>query len=99
MKKDSILDLEWGEKRLKRKDYIYRLTRRTKEILHSIKEMFDRPIEVLVDIGTGDGLMLKRIIKEIDIFLPLGIDLSYELLKENLSEGLYFLQADGLNTP
>lgn len=58
----------------------YRLKRRTFEVEQALKRHCDRRIEVLVDVGTADGLMLQMLEKRLGPLRYIGLDLSFELL-------------------
>lgn len=87
----------YHELRLKRFDYIYRLRRRTQEVINAIKKYGSKDDLTVLDVGTADGLMLNALSKSNN--RAIGLDVSTESFKLNEEKSFEFVQGDALNLP
>lgn len=82
LEKDGVLDVDYAHRRAKGKGaYSYRVGRRSYEVIEGMKRsgFFDN-FRVL-DIGTADGIMLRRVKAEMPTVECFGIEYSRDLLK------------------
>ena len=77
----------------------YRLERRTSEVQEAIINCSIRNPQLIVDIGTADGLMADKLQAKFKNSKFIGIDLSSELLKSNKNMYLNKIQADAESIP
>jgi len=94
----GVLSVEYHKGRERKRALKYRLARRTDEVLKAIK-VYKSDIDILLDIGTADGLMLDRLCQDLNIQIPVGLDFSAELLKTNPHHISHFIQADAMELP
>jgi 2-polyprenyl-3-methyl-5-hydroxy-6-metoxy-1,4-benzoquinol methylase len=78
---------------------IYRLRRRTDEVAEALQRYGDGKVDVVVDVGTADGLMLSLLQKQMPAVTFLGFDLSLELLHAHSANGTFKSQSDALQMP
>jgi ubiquinone/menaquinone biosynthesis C-methylase UbiE len=90
----GTLDKTYHLGRKSKKSLIYRLNRRTKEVLRSIRENFPGLPSTIVDLGTADGLMLGMIKKAYPSSQCIGIELSMDLLKTSTDNNISLLQGN-----
>lgn len=99
MSDSRILDKTYHSSRKAKKSFIYRLDRRTKEVIHSIQKYFSGPPSIIVDMGTADGLMLGMIKNTFPSAECIGIELSRELIETNTNRGITLLQSNVNSLP
>jgi len=69
-------------KRRQKKSYTsYRLEKRIEAIIDSLKGYTSNSFNFILDVGTADGKMLKRIATHLNIKKAIGIDISKEAIK------------------
>jgi ubiquinone/menaquinone biosynthesis C-methylase UbiE len=93
------LDKSYHVGRKSKKSLIYRLTRRTQEVLLAIQKYFPGESPVIVDLGSADGLMLSTIKKTFLSSRCIGIELSWELLDTNTDGDISLLQGNVCDLP
>ncbi len=95
----GVYDIDYFEGRRHKRQFIYRLRRRTDEVERVLRRYHHRPLRVIVDVGTADGLMLADLRKRLGPLTFLGIDYSLPLLRAVVLEGVYKGQGDALALP
>ena len=100
-KHEGVLDVKYHLERKKRGSAPeYRLRRRTDEVLKAIKTFQNNNVYSILDVGTGDGLMLDLINEQVNTPEPVGLDLSLELLKKTDPKSKSrFVHGDVLDMP
>lgn len=96
---EGVYDVDYYHGRQKKKQLIYRLQRRTDEVERALKTYTSGPLEVIVDIGTADALMLDNLRKTMGPKKFLGLDWSLGLLQARKLEGIWKSRADALHLP
>ncbi len=88
-------DLDYAAKRERQRDHVYRLKRRTSEVVRSIQRHFPSP-EAILDLGTAEGRMLAAVKGLYRSARCIGIDYSFPLLRygKGLFPGLNLVCAD-----
>lgn len=81
------------ERRTK-KSLKYRLNRRSKEVIISIKEYYSGTPKDIIDLGTADGLMLSMLKDNFPSANCVGIEYSRELVETNTNKKITVLQGD-----
>ncbi len=100
MGSEGVYGVEYHEGRKARRALKYRLGRRTKEVHRAICLYGKTSINGVLDVGTADGLMLKRLRALLgDHTVCVGLDLSMELLSTVDAPFLHPLQATALDLP
>ncbi len=94
----GVLKLDYHLDRKKKRAFVYRFQRRTKEVLKAIQEYQPKPNNVL-DLGTADGLMLSKIKDQFPKSNCLGIEYSQSLIKTNQDKRIKIIQGNVLNLP
>jgi SAM-dependent methyltransferase len=92
-------DAGYHEGRRTRRSLIYRLRRRTDEVLRCVRLYAVRPVSAVLDVGTADAAMLGRLGAAYPGAVCVGVDLSTELLQIARSEGVPLLRADAQTLP
>ncbi|MDA2932734.1 class I SAM-dependent methyltransferase [Acidobacteria bacterium AH-259-D05] len=82
-----------------KRQLIYRLRRRTDEVEAALHRHQTGPLQVIVDVGTADGLMLEKLRQRMGPLSYLGVDLSFELLHIHPVGGIFKCQGDALCMP
>lgn len=78
----GVLGADYHEKRHILRSHRYRLARRASEASRAIETYLDRPLSLLVDLGTADGMMVSQIRDDLNLSCDcVGIDLSLPLLE------------------
>lgn len=96
---EGVYGIDYYHGRQKKKQLIYRLRRRTDEVERALRLYTTGPLNVIVDIGTADALMLDNLRKRIGPLKYLGLDWSLDLLKARQLEGIWKARADALKLP
>lgn len=99
MSDSRTLDKTYHSRRKTKKSLIYRLNRRTKEVIYSIQKYFSGTPSIVVDLGTADGLMLSMIKNAFPSAKCIGIELSRELIETNTNRGITLLQSNVNSLP
>lgn len=99
MSDSRTLDKTYHSRRKTKKSLIYRLNRRTKEVIYSIQKYFSGTPSIIVDLGTADGLMLSMIKNAFPSAKCIGIELSRELIETNTNRGITLLQSNVNSLP
>jgi 2-polyprenyl-3-methyl-5-hydroxy-6-metoxy-1,4-benzoquinol methylase len=92
-------DVNYFIGRQRRLQLIYRLRRRTDEVEAALRHYQDGQLQVIVDVGTADGLMLEKLRQRMGPLTFLGVDLSFALLNAHWTDGVLKAQADALHMP
>lgn len=95
----GVLDTDYHEGRLKKRQLIYRLQRRTLEVAEAIERYAVADVGTIVDIGTADALMLKKLRERIRCQTCIGFDYSLKLMQTTNLPGIAKVQADALALP
>jgi len=94
MNEYGTLDKSYLIGRRTKKSLIYRLNRRAKEVIKSIKKYYSGIPKDIIDLGTAEGLMLGMIKDNFPSAKCIGIEYSWELLKANANSEITVLQGD-----
>jgi 2-polyprenyl-3-methyl-5-hydroxy-6-metoxy-1,4-benzoquinol methylase len=96
----GVYDIDYFIGRQSKPQLIYRLRRRTDEVAEALRRYTtDGALQVVVDVGTADGLMLNLLQQRMPTVTLLGFDLGLALLRANLSDGIFKSQSDALCMP
>jgi len=95
----GVYDIDYYLGRQRNRALIYRLRRRTDEVEAALRCYGDGQMQVVVDVGTADGLMLDDLRRRMGPLIFLGVDLSFALLRANQTEGVFKAQGDALSMP
>ncbi|HOT91979.1 MAG TPA: class I SAM-dependent methyltransferase [Anaerolineae bacterium] len=95
----GVYDIDYFEGRRRKRQFIYRLRRRTDEVERVLRRYNSGPLHTIVDVGTADGLMLAELRQRLGSLTFLGIDYSLPLLKAITLEGIRKAQGDALALP
>src|SRR5262245_29996352 len=97
---EGVYDIDYYHGRQKKKQLVYRLQRRTDEVERALRSYTNGPLNVILDVGTADALMLNNLRKKLGQQLKyLGFDWSLDLLKATKLEGIWKARADALKLP
>jgi len=77
---DGVMDRAYHFQRRSRRSHAYRLQRRGIEVVRAIRD-FGLPSQLLLDIGTADGLMVNEVRKALPQLKVVGLDRSRDLLQ------------------
>ena len=95
----GVLDKEYAVARQIKRSHIYRLKRRTFEVLKSINTFHpEKPVSIL-DIGTADGLMLRNLKDVFPNATCVGIEYARDLMACCESKTIHLIQGDALTLP
>lgn len=94
-----MIPMDYHVGRQRKRQLIYRLRRRTDEVEAALRHYGDGQLQVVVDVGTADGLMLDDLRRRMGPLTFLGVDLSFALLRANLADGVFKAQGDALHMP
>ena len=92
-------DLNYHQGRKHSRQLRYRLERRTREVQEAILNYSINNPQLIVDVGTADGLMPDKLQAKFQNSEFGGLDLSFELLKSNKNMQLNRSQADAESIP
>lgn len=90
----GTLDKSYHSGRKKKRSLRYRLQRRTKEVINSIKEYYTEIPQNIIDLGTADGLMLGMIKDNFPSSRCIGVEYSRGLVETNIDRRINVLQGD-----
>ncbi len=96
---EGVYDLEYYAGRHKKRQLIYRLQRRTDEVEAALRTYAQGPIQMIVDIGTADSLMLEKLYEQFGVAQYIGLDYSFDLLRATQPVGISKTQADAQHLP
>lgn len=99
MSGNGTLDKTYHLGRRSKKSLIYRLNRRTREVISSIRKYFTGIPSIVLDLGTADGLMLSMIKNTYPSAQCVGIELTKELIETNTDKNIFILQGDVNSLP
>ena len=99
MSEYRTLDKSYHLGRKTKKSLIYRLNRRSEEVVKSINKFYSGIPENIVDLGTADGLMLSMIKDSFPLAKCIGIEYSQELVESNSDRRITVLQGDVNSLP
>lgn len=95
----GVLDKEYAIARQTRRSHIYRLKRRTDEVLKDIKKFHPEEPRSILDIGTADGLMLNNLKGAFPVATCIGIEYANDLIACSKSKTICLLRGDALALP
>lgn len=94
MSEIGVLDKSYHIGRKSKKALIYRLNRRTSEVIRVIEKYYHGNPDSIIDLGTADGLMLSKIKDSYPLTNCIGIEYSIELIETNNDSRITILQGD-----
>ena len=95
----GVLDKEYAAARQTKRSHIYRLRRRTFEVLNSIRTFLPKAPQSVLDIGTADGLMLGNLKSALPQATCIGIEYDWELTTCCKHKTVHVIQGDALKLP
>ncbi|MBM2833761.1 MAG: methyltransferase 11 protein [Candidatus Brocadiaceae bacterium] len=95
----GVLDKEYAVARQIKRSHIYRLKRRTFEVLKSIKTFHPEKPGSILDIGTAEGLMLSNLKDVFPNATCAGIEYAKDLMTCCESKTIHLIQGDALTLP
>ena len=95
----GILNKEYAVARRTKRSHIYRLKRRTFEVLKGIEKFHPEKPRSILDIGTADGLMLNNLKEAFTNTTCIGIEYASDLITCSKSKTVYLIQGDALVLP
>lgn len=95
----GVLNKEYAIARQRKRSHIYRLKRRTFEVLKSTQTFSLKRPEAVLDIGAADGLMLNRMKEIFPDTTCVGIEYASDLISCNDSENVHLIRGDALVLP
>ncbi len=90
----GTLDKSYHLGRKTKKSLIYRLKRRSQEVIQSIEKYYSGNPQDIIDLGTADGLMLGIIKDAFPFAKCFGIEYSQELVESSVDSRITVLQGD-----
>jgi len=95
----GILDKKYAIARQTKRSHIYRLKRRTFEVLKSIEKFYPEKPRSILDIGTADGLMLSNLKNTFPNATCVGIEYARDLIAYSEIKTIHLIQGDALGLP
>lgn len=95
----GVLNKEYAVSRQGKRSHIYRLKRRTFEVLQGIEKFLPQKPGAILDIGAADGLMLNNMKGIFPNTTCLGIEYAADLLACSKSKTIHLIQGDALVLP
>jgi len=95
----GVLDKEYAVSRQTKRSHIYRLRRRTFEVLKGIKTFHPEKPWSILDIGTADGLMLHNLKNTFPNATCVGIEYARDLMAYRKTKTIHLIQGDALALP
>ncbi|MFH2009575.1 MAG: class I SAM-dependent methyltransferase [bacterium] len=92
-------DAGYHEGRRTKRSLVYRLRRRTDEVVRCARRYGPPAVRSILDVGTADGLMLSRLADTFPGARCVGLDLSRELLVQNRDPRVIPVLADAQTLP
>ena len=90
----GTLDKSYHLGRKTRRSLLYRLNRRTREVIRSIKHYYVGTAEDIIDLGTADALMLAMIKDTFPSVQCMGVEYSQELVEANSDTRVIVVRGD-----
>ena len=90
----GTLDKSYHLGRKTKRSLIYRLNRRSIEVINSINKYYPDAPEDIIDLGTADGLTLSRIKDNFSSARCVGVEHSLELVESSADDRITVLQGD-----
>ena len=95
----GVLDRKYAIARQTKRSHIYRLKRRTCEVLKGIKIFHPEKPGSILDIGTADGLMLRNVKDTFPKTTCVGIEYARDLMVCCESKTIHVIQGDAMTLP
>jgi len=95
----GVLDKKYAVARQTKRSHIYRLKRRTFEVLKGIKTFHPEKPGSILDIGTADGLMLYNLKNIFPNATCVGIEYARDLMAYSKTNSIHLIQGDALVLP
>lgn len=95
----GLLTKDYAAARQTKRSHIYRLKRRTYEVLKGIETFHSEPPQSILDIGTAEGLMLSNLKNAFPGANCVGVEYAMDLLTCRNSKTIHLLRADALALP
>lgn len=95
----GVLDKEYAAARQTKRSHIYRLKRRTFEVLNSIRTFLPKTPQSVLDIGTADGLMLGNLKNVLPQATCIGLEYDWELTTCCKHKTVHVIQGDAMKLP
>ena len=95
----GVLDKKYAVARQTKRSHIYRLRRRSFEVLKGIKTFHPEKPESILDIGTADGLMLSNLKDTFPNATCAGIEYARDLMACCESKTIHLIQGDAVVLP
>ncbi len=95
----GVLNRDYAVARQTKRSHIYRLRRRTFEVLKGIKTFHPEKPGSILDIGTADGLMLYNLKNTFPNATCVGIEYARDLMACGESKMIHLIQGDALVLP
>lgn len=90
----GTLDRSYHVGRKTRRSLVYRLNRRTSEVIASVRRHYTGNPGNIIDLGTADGLMLGKLKDAFPCAECLGVEYSLELVQCNTDQRITVVQGD-----
>jgi SAM-dependent methyltransferase len=95
----GVLDKDYAIARQTKRSHIYRLKRRTFEVLKGIETLHPEIPQSILDIGTADGLMLSNLKDAFPNATCVGIEYARDLMACCESKTIHLIRGDALTLP
>ena len=95
----GVLNRDYAVARQTKRSHIYRLRRRTFEVLKGIKTFHPEKPGSILDIGTADGLMLHNMKNTFPNATCVGIEYARDLMAYSKTNSIHLIQGDALVLP
>ncbi|MCF6154182.1 MAG: class I SAM-dependent methyltransferase [Candidatus Brocadia sp.] len=95
----GVLNKEYAIARRTKRSHIYRLKRRTFEVLKGIEQFHPEKPRSILDIGAADGLMLNNLKEAFPNTTCIGIEYASDLISCSKSKTIYLIEGDALVLP
>ena len=95
----GVYDIDYYYGRQKSRALKYRLMRRSQEVYNAITKYSQGDLNIVLDIGTADTLMLEYLKEKMPSTHFIGVDRSLALLKARGENGISKVQSDALQLP
>jgi len=95
----GVLDKKYAVARQTKRSHIYRLRRRSFEVLKGIKTFHPEKPESILDIGTADGLMLSNLKDTFPNATCVGIEYARDLIAYSENKTIHLIQGDAVVLP
>lgn len=95
----GLLTKDYAAARQTKRSHIYRLKRRTFEVLKGIETFHAEPPQSILDIGTAEGLMLSNLKNAFPSANCVGVEYALDLLTCRKSETIHLIRGNALALP